>query len=301
MQKINDREVLNLICDEAKAKITDSKCRILICAGTGCLAGGSAEIYEKISSLVQENPDVEVYFGPEIAHGDGEIGVKKSGCHGFCEMGPLMRIEPMGILYTKVSPDDCEEIFEKTILKGEVIRRLLYTQDGKEYPKQEEIPFYKKQTRLVLENCGQIDAEHIEEAIANGGYQAIAKALFEMTPQEVIQEISDSSLRGRGGGGFPAGYKWSQVARQKETIRYVVCNGDEGDPGAFMDRSIMEGDPHKMIEGMMIAAYAVGAQEGYIYVRAEYPLAISRLYPVKRPRLIAAVWRTTNWSSRPTP
>lgn len=277
MQKINDREVLNLICDEAKAKITDSKCRILICAGTGCLAGGSAEIYEKISSLVQKNPDVEVYFGPEIAHGDGEIGVKKSGCHGFCEMGPLMRIEPMGILYTKVSPDDCEEIFEKTILKGEVIRRLLYTQDGKEYPKQEEIPFYKKQTRLVLENCGQIDAEHIEEAIANGGYQAIAKALFEMTPQEVIQEISDSSLRGRGGGGFPAGYKWSQVARQKETIRYVVCNGDEGDPGAFMDRSIMEGDPHKMIEGMMIAAYAVGAQEGYIYVRAEYPLAISRL------------------------
>ena len=277
MQKINDREVLNLICDEAKAKITDSKCRILICAGTGCLAGGSAEIYEKISSLVQENPDVEVYFGPEIAHGDGEIGVKKSGCHGFCEMGPLMRIEPMGILYTKVSPDDCDEIFEKTILKGEVIRRLLYTQDGKEYPKQEEIPFYKKQTRLVLENCGQIDAEHIEEAIANGGYQAIAKALFEMTPQEVIQEISDSSLRGRGGGGFPAGYKWSQVARQKETIRYVVCNGDEGDPGAFMDRSIMEGDPHKMIEGMLIAAYAVGAQEGYIYVRAEYPLAISRL------------------------
>lgn len=277
MQKINDREVLNLICDEVKAKITDSKCRILICAGTGCLAGGSAEIYEKISSLVQKNPDVEVYFGPEIAHGDGEIGVKKSGCHGFCEMGPLMRIEPMGILYTKVSPDDCEEIFEKTILKGEVIRRLLYTQDGKEYPKQEEIPFYKKQTRLVLENCGQIDAEHIEEAIANGGYQAIAKALFEMTPQEVIQEISDSSLRGRGGGGFPAGYKWSQVARQKETIRYVVCNGDEGDPGAFMDRSIMEGDPHKMIEGMMIAAYAVGAQEGYIYVRAEYPLAISRL------------------------
>ena len=212
MRKINDREVLDQIRAEAKAKITDSKCRVLICAGTGCLAGGSAEIYEKICALVQENPDVEVHFGPEIAHGDGEIGVKKSGCHGFCEMGPLMRIEPMGILYTKVSPDDCEEIFEKTILNG-----------------------------------------------------------------EVIQEISDSNLRGRGGGGFPAGYKWSQVARQKEKIRYVVCNGDEGDPGAFMDRSIMEGDPHKMIEGMMIAAYAVGAQEGYIYVRAEYPLAISRL------------------------
>lgn len=277
MHKIVNREALDAIRGQAKQTIENSKCRVLICAGTGCLAGGSAKIYERILELVKENPDVEVHFGPEIAHGDGEIGVKKSGCHGFCEMGPLMRIEPMGILYTKVSPEDCDEIFEKTILNGEIIERLIYTQDGVQYQKQEEIPFYKKQTRLVLENCGQIDAEHMEEAIANDGYQALAKVLFEMKPEEVIQEISESGLRGRGGGGFPAGYKWSQVARQKETIRYVVCNGDEGDPGAFMDRSIMEGDPHKMIEGMMIAAYAVGAQEGYIYVRAEYPLAISRL------------------------
>lgn len=277
MRKIDNREALDVVRSQAQQEIANSKCRVLICAGTGCLAGGSAKIHERICELVKENPDVEVHFGPEIARGDGEIGVKKSGCHGFCEMGPLMRIEPMGILYTKVSVDDCDEIFEKTIKNGEVISRLLYKQDGVEYQKQEEIPFYKKQTRLVLENCGHIDAEHMEESIANGGYQALAKVLFEMKPEDVIKEISESGLRGRGGGGFPAGYKWSQVARQKETIRYVVCNGDEGDPGAFMDRSIMEGDPHKMIEGMMIAAYAVGAQEGYIYVRAEYPLAISRL------------------------
>ncbi|MBO5461251.1 MAG: 4Fe-4S binding protein [Ruminococcus sp.] len=277
MNKITNHAELNQIKEQAVAEIKNSKCRILICAGTGCLAGGSGKIHEKMCELVKQNPDVEVHFGPEIAHRDGEIGVKNSGCHGFCEMGPLMRIEPMGILYTKVKPEDCEEIFEKTIKNGEIIHRLLYKQDGVEYQKQDEIPFYKKQTRLVLENCGHIDAEHITEAIANDAYQAIAKALFTMKPEEVIKEITEANLRGRGGGGFQTGYKWSQVARQEEKTRYVVCNGDEGDPGAFMDRSIMEGDPHKMIEGMMIAAYAVGAQEGYIYVRAEYPLAISRL------------------------
>lgn len=277
MSRIENKEALNQLREEAKQTIEKSKCRILICAGTGCLAGGSGEIYERMCELVKDHPDVEVEFGPEIAHGDGPIGIKKSGCHGFCEMGPLMRIEPMGILYTKVSVEDCDAIFERTIKKGDVIRHLLFKQDGIEYKKQEEIPFYKKQTRLVLENCGHIDAEHIEESIAHGGYQALAKALFTMTPEEVVKEITESNLRGRGGGGFQTGYKWSQVARQPEKIRYVVCNGDEGDPGAFMDRSIMEGDPHKMIEGMMIAAYAVGAQEGYVYVRAEYPLAISRL------------------------
>ena len=275
--RIENREDLNQLREQANQVIGLSKCRILICAGTGCLAGGSGEIYKKMCELVGEDPDVSVEFGPEIAHGEGQVTVKKSGCHGFCEMGPLMRIEPMGILYTKVSVDDCEAIYERTIKKGDVIRHLLYKQDGIEYQKQEEIPFYKKQTRLVLKNCGHIDAEHIEEYIASGGYQALAKALFDMQPEEVVQEIRDSNLRGRGGGGFQTGYKWKQVARQPEKIRYVVCNGDEGDPGAFMDRSIMEGDPHKMIEGMMIAAYAVGAQEGYIYVRAEYPLAISRL------------------------
>ena len=277
MQKLENKEMLNQLRDENKERMDNSKCRVLICAGTGCLASGSGEIYEKISELIGENPNVEVHFGPEIAHGNGPMEVKKSGCHGFCEMGPLMRIEPLGVLYTKVKLEDCEEIFEKTIKNGEIVERLIYTQNGVQYPKQEEIPFYKKQTRLVLENCGRIDAEFIGEACAHDGYQAFAKALFEMTPAEVVDEILESNLRGRGGGGFQTGYKWKQVARQEEKIRYVVCNGDEGDPGAFMDRSIMEGDPHKMIEGMMIAAYAVGAQEGYIYVRAEYPLAISRL------------------------
>ena len=277
MIKINNGNELNEIRDQVSECIANSKCRILICAGTGCLAGGSGAIYEKMCELIGDNPKVEVHFGPEIAHGDGPMEVKKSGCHGFCEMGPLMRIEPLGILYTKVKLEDCEEIYNKTILNGEIIHRLVYSQDGVEYQKQDEIPFYKKQTRLVLENCGQIDAEHIDEAIAKDGYQALSKVLNEMTPEEVVEVIYDSNLRGRGGGGFQTGYKWKQVARQKETTRYVVCNGDEGDPGAFMDRSIMEGDPHKMIEGMAIAGYAVGAEEGYIYVRAEYPLAISRL------------------------
>ena len=272
---INNVEKLNEIKSVALNEIENSKCRVLICAGTGCLAGGSGKIYERILELVNNNPNVEVTFDGHVPH-EGHIGVKKSGCHGFCEMGPLMRIEPMGILYTKVKLSDCEEIFEKTIQNGEVIERLLYSQNGIKYTKQEEIPFYKKQTRLVLENCGHIDSENIEEAIAKDSYQGLAKALT-MSPEEVTKIVFESKLRGRGGGGFQTGYKWMQVARQQEKIRYVVCNGDEGDPGAFMDRSIMEGDPHKMIEGMMIAAYAVGAQEGYIYVRAEYPLAIQRL------------------------
>ncbi|MCQ2491492.1 MAG: NADH-quinone oxidoreductase subunit NuoF [Lachnospiraceae bacterium] len=275
MAVIKNLDELKAIQSQTSERIDETKCRILICGGTGCLAGGSGQIYDKMCELIKDDPDVEVHIGPEIAHGD--VTVHKSGCHGFCEMGPLMRIEPQGILYTKVKLDDCYDIYEKTIKKGEVVTRLLFSKDGKEYEKQDEIPFYKKQTRLVLENCGQIDAENIEEAIAVGGYQAFAKALFTMTPEEVVKEITESNLRGRGGGGFPAGRKWSQVAGQKEKIRYVVCNGDEGDPGAFMDRSVMEGDPHKMIEGMLIAAYAVSAQEGYIYVRAEYPLAISRL------------------------
>ncbi len=277
MNKLTDRQSLAAVREASKEQIESNKCRILICAGTGCIAGGSGEIYEKMCELVKQNPDVEVVFEPEVAHGDGDIVIRKSGCHGFCEMGPLMKIEPQNILYTKVKPEDCEEIFHRTIARGELINRLLFMQDGKECPKQEEIHFYEKQHRNVLKNCGSIDAEHIEEYIAIGGYSALEKALFEMTPQQIIDQVSAAGLRGRGGAGFPTGRKWSQVAGQQEKKRYVVCNGDEGDPGAFMDRSIMEGDPHKMIEGMILAAYAVGADEGYIYVRAEYPLAISRL------------------------
>ena len=200
-----------------------------------------------------------------------------SGCHGFCEMGPLVHIEPMGIMYIHVKPEDCHEILERTVLGGEIIDRLVYTLDGVEYPKQEDIPFYKKQHRVVLANCGKSDAEDMEEYIAKGGYSAFEKALFEMSGQEICQEILDSGLRGRGGGGFPAGRKWESVRRQDSDTKYVVCNGDEGDPGAFMDRSVMEGNPHSVLEGMMIAGVASGAHEGYIYVRAEYPLAVSRL------------------------
>lgn len=270
---INSPQALEAERFNAQKEIESQQVRILICAGTGCLAGGSDRIYERLQELCKDIQNVSVEFGKEIAH----VGIKRSGCHGFCEMGPLVRIEPYNILYIKVKESDCEEIFHETILQGKPIKRLLYHMDGVTYTAQEEIPFYAQQTRIVLKNCGHIDAENIDEAIANGGYEALEKALFTMTPDEVIQTISDSELRGRGGGGFPTGYKWKQVARQKETIRYIVCNGDEGDPGAFMDRSIMEGDPHKMLEGMLIAAYAVGAQEGYIYVRAEYPLAVKRL------------------------
>jgi len=285
--KLNTRQDLINARQAAKAAMEQEKFRILICAGTGCLAGGSAKIYDKMCELVGSASNVEIEFSEEAAHGDDgqcptkkfveAAGVKKSGCHGFCEMGPLVRIEPYNFLYTKVKEEDCEEIYNTTILGGQPVERLLYEMDGVKYKTQEEIPFYAKQTRLVLKNCGHIDSEHLSEYLALDGYAALEKALFDMTQEEIINEIYDSELRGRGGGGFQTGYKWKQVARQAEKTRYVVCNGDEGDPGAFMDRSVMEGDPHKMIEGMIIAGYAVGAQEGYIYVRAEYPLAISRL------------------------
>ena len=271
--KLDNRTDLMLLRREWREKRDAEKTRILICGGTGCLAGGSRKLYERMCELTADVKNAEVEFGPEVAH----IGVKKSGCHGFCEMGPLVRVEPYNYLYLKVRLEDCDEIFRETVLYGRPVKRLMYHTGGKIYEAQEDIPFYAKQTRLVLKNCGHIDAEHIGEALAVGAYESFEKALFEMTPDTVIDTILQSKLRGRGGGGFPAGRKWQQVARQPEKTRYVVCNGDEGDPGAFMDRSVMEGDPHRMIEGMMIAAYAVSAQEGYIYVRAEYPLAIERL------------------------
>ena len=250
---------------------------VLICAGTGCIAGGAMKIYENLKAEC-ESRGLPVYIGLKH-HTDEEksLHVKMSGCHGFCEMGPLVHIEPMGIMYIHVKPEDCHEILERTVLGGEIIDRLVYTLDGVKYPKQEDIPFYKKQHRVVLANCGKSDAEDMEEYIAKGGYAAFEKALFEMTGEEICQEILTSGLRGRGGGGFPAGRKWESVRRQDSDTKYVVCNGDEGDPGAFMDRSVMEGNPHSVLEGMMIAGVAAGAHEGYIYVRAEYPLAVSRL------------------------
>ncbi|MBE6863783.1 MAG: NADH-quinone oxidoreductase subunit NuoF [Ruminococcus flavefaciens] len=276
MNKLKSREELTALRSVCKKALDAEKKKILVCGGTGCVAGGSLNIFDKLKKLLEEkgiNVDVELAEEP---HGDS-VGMKKSGCHGFCEMGPLVRIEPQGWLYTKVKLDDCEEIIEKTILGGEMIERLVYKQNNELYPKQEEIPFYKKQTRVVLESCGHINASSIREYIALGGYSALEKCLFDVTPDAIINEVSESNLRGRGGGGFPAGRKWASCAKQKEEPKYIVCNGDEGDPGAFMDRSIMEGDPHRLLEGMMIAGIAIGSSEGYIYVRAEYPLAVERL------------------------
>ncbi|SFI30517.1 NADH-quinone oxidoreductase subunit F [Tindallia magadiensis] len=250
--------------------------KILVCAGTGCVAGGANVVFDTFKSLCEERGiNCSVELGHELEH--ESIGLKKSGCHGYCEVGPLVRIDPAGWFFMRVKPEDCEEIIETSIVGNQPVERLLYQKDGMTCDTQEEIPFYKKQTRLVLSNCGHIDAESIEAYIANGGYKALEQALFDMTPEEICQEMNLAELRGRGGGGFPAGKKWQQVNRQEEKEKYVVCNGDEGDPGAFMDRSLMEGDPHRIIEGMMIAGIATGAQEGYIYVRAEYPLAVIRL------------------------
>ena len=255
-----------------------SSLNVLICAGTGCIASGSMKVYENLREECAQR-GLQVYVGM-THHGDAEksLHIKMSGCHGFCEMGPLVHIEPLGVMYVRVKPEDCREIVERTLLGGEVIERLTYHQDGVSYPRQEDIPFYKKQHRVVLASCGASDAENLEEYIAKGGYSAFEKALFDMDGAAICREISDSGLRGRGGGGFPAGHKWESVRRHiEEPVKYIVCNGDEGDPGAFMDRSIMEGNPHSVLEGMMIAGYAIGAKNGYFYVRAEYPVAVNRL------------------------
>ena len=278
---LKDRNALDEFRDLYKNAVDAQKKKILICAGTGCVAGGSLKIYARLIELLKEKGvDCVVSLADEPHDADfhkGSVGVKRSGCHGFCEMGPLVRIEPGGLLYTKVKVEDCEEIVEKTIIGDEYIDRLAYKQNGVIYKQQEEIPFYKMQSRIVLEHCGHIDATSIKEYLAIGGYRAVEKALFDMSHEDILNEMLESNLRGRGGGGFPLGKKWAQVARQCEPVKCVVCNGDEGDPGAFMDRSIMEGDPHRLLEGMIIGGIATGARDGYIYVRAEYPLAVSRL------------------------
>ncbi|MDR1685480.1 MAG: NADH-quinone oxidoreductase subunit NuoF [Desulfovibrio sp.] len=273
---LRNREELRKARSVYAESLEKQRLKILVCAGTGCMAGGSPAIRDRLLALLRERNIACAVTLEKEPHG-ADVGIKQSGCHGFCEMGPLLRFEPQGWLYIRVTPDDCEEIVEKTVVNGEHIPRLAYRADAGVFERQDDIPFYRKQTRLVLEHCGQIDATSIEEYLAVGGYSAFEKALFEMSGDAIIDEVSRAALRGRGGGGFPTGRKWMQVKRQKATPKYLVCNGDEGDPGAFMDRSIMEGDPHRMLEGMMIAGFAAGASEGYIYVRAEYPTAVQRL------------------------
>ena len=250
---------------------------VLVCAGTGCIASGAMKVYDYLRTTCQSR-GIPVAVCLKDEAGKEGIHLKKSGCHGFCEIGPLVCIEPLDILYAHVKVEDCDEIIEKTILGGEVIERLLYTQNGVSYQRRDDIPFYKNQHRVVLKNSGKSDAEDMTEYLALGGYTAFEKALFTMTGEEICREIANSGLRGRGGGGFPAGRKWESVRRHtEEPVKYIVCNGDEGDPGACMDQGVMEGNPHSVLEGMMIAGVATGATEGYIYVRAEYPLAVKRL------------------------
>ena len=232
--RINSKEELQSKKAEIEQNIQNFTCRVLVCSGTGCMASGAQKIYDEMVRLCEGIDGVEIEMQKDIPH----VGVIKTGCQGLCELGPLVRIEPYGYQYVHVQEEDCLEIVERTVRLGHPVDRLFYRHGDEICPKPEDIPFLNRQTRIVLENCGKIDAESIDEYIAAGGFSALAKAVTEMTPQDVIDEVTRSGLRGRGGAGFPAGKKWSQVARQAEKTRYVVCNGDEGDPGAFMDLSV---------------------------------------------------------------
>ena len=253
-------------CLSAKFTGNDGKRHIVLCGGTGCLSSRADEITALFNKLVAEKN-----LGDKVT-------VNQVGCFGFCSQGPFVKIYPEDTLYRLVQVEDVEEIIEKDIIGGETIERLLYVDPStaEKITKQEDINFYKKQVRIALHGCGSIDPENIEESLGAGAFQGLARAL-QMDRADVIKEVLDSGLRGRGGGGFPAGRKWQFAYAQPEGEKYVVCNGDEGDPGAFMDRSILEGNPLAVIEGMMIAGYAIGAQNGYFYVRAEYPIAVNRL------------------------
>ncbi len=252
--------------------------RVVICAGTGCMANGAMKVFEQFKrEITNSGLRVILELRPEAA-GD-EVRLSKSGCQGFCQMGPLVSVLPDSILYTKVRSEDVAEIVQQTLAGGNVVERLLYKDPStrKSCRGLEDNPFYSRQNRLVLHECGFLDPEDIHEYILHGGYQAARKAFVEMSPEEICKTITDSGLRGRGGGGFPTGRKWDAARVQNSTKKYVICNGDEGDPGAFMNRSVMEGNPHSVIEGLMIAARAIGATETLVYVRAEYPLAVERM------------------------
>ena len=247
--------------------MSEYRAHVLICGGTGCTSSRSKEIKQALEEKLEE-------LGL-----DEEVKVTMTGCFGLCEAGPIMIVYPEGVFYSKVKVSDVDKIATEHLLKGRIVKELLYKEalvDG-EVKSVNEVEFYAKQTRLALRNCGKINPENIDEYIAYDGYKALAKALTEMTPEEIIDQIKTSGLRGRGGGGFPTGLKWEFTYKAKGDQKYVACNADEGDPGAFMDRSILEGDPHAVLEAMAIAGYAVGANTGYIYVRAEYPIAVKRL------------------------
>ena len=267
--KIASPEDFNQFKKDILGKIDPAEPYVLVCAGTGCLAKGSlkvAETFDQALALANQKAAVR-------------LGIKRVGCQGFCEKGPLVIIYPEKIFYNNVSPEDVPLIIEETVINKRPVEKLLYREAGAEKGLEiyDQIPFFAGQQRLALRNVGTVNPLDITDYIAHGGYSALVKALYEKTPEAVITEVEQSGLRGRGGGGFPTGRKWRSSARVEADIRYVICNGDEGDPGAFMDRSIMEGDPHAVLEGMIICAYAVQAREGYIYVREEYPRALKHL------------------------
>ena len=241
--------------------------QFMICAGTGCIASGSMEVMDALQKELEKR------------HLQDDVQIITTGCNGFCAMGPLVVTYPDGVFYNQVKPEHAPLIVEEHVLKGRVVQELLFKEEAVKdrVPLMKDIGFFGQQRLIVLRNRGLIDAENIDEYIARDGYAALGKALEEMTPEQVIEEVKKSGLRGRGGGGFPTGLKWEECAKYESFPKYTICNGDEGDPGAFMDRSVMEGDPHSVLEGMAISGYAIGAEKGYIYVRAEYPLAIERL------------------------
>ncbi len=248
--------------------MTDVKMHILVCGGTGCMSSRSSEIIDNFRKCLAEH------------HLDQEVKVIVSGCFGFCEKGPIVKIAPDNTFYVHVTPEDVTEIVEEHIIKGRKVTRLLFTDPttSEHISDSKHMDFYKKQMRIALRNCGFIDPENIDEYIARDGYMALGNILESMTPAEVIDVMKKSGLRGRGGGGFPTGLKWEFASRySSENGKYVICNADEGDPGAFMDRSILEGDPHSIVEAMSICGYAIGANKGLVYIRAEYPLAVKRL------------------------
>ena len=243
------------------------RAHVLVCGGTGCSSSGSAELIKRFEEQIAKNGL------------DREVKVVRTGCFGLCEAGPVVIVYPEGTFYSRIRPDDVDEIVSEHLLKGRVVQHLVYKEkaDEEQHVTLDNIDFYRPQMRLALRNCGVIDPENIDEYIAFDGYKALAKVLTEMTPEQVIDEVLKSGLRGRGGAGFPTGKKWQFAAASKADQKYMVCNADEGDPGAFMDRSVLEGDPHSVLEAMAIGGYAIGASEGYIYVRAEYPIAVKRL------------------------
>ncbi len=279
IEQLNERRTF---LDAARGQV---KRRVVVCAGTGCVAGGAIELYEGLVTHSKEaGLDVQVDLEPcGGEHGDnGPDYVSISGCHGFCQVGPLVHVMPEDILYTHVKPNQAADIVEKTLKGGEVIEELLFQEPGSDTRQKgrDDITFYNKQTRVALVSCGVIDPSSLDDYIGNGGYAPLIKAITEMKPEEVVEQVEKSGLRGRGGGGFPTGRKWRSAIKARDEHKkpvYVICNGDEGDPGAFMDRSIMEGDPFKVLEGMTLGAYAMGSSEGFIYVRHEYPLAVKRL------------------------